>query len=83
MLSITGRRGEADVAATILYCTRRDCRAGYASLGEVPRICPACQQDTRWTTVAPIADHPNTPFRVNINDRRFLRSLRISSEDLP
>lgn len=75
-LRIARRR---DMATVTLYCKK--CSAGYASLGEVPRVCPACEQETSWTTAMPMSSDPRVPYEVSLNDRRFLRSLRISPEE--
>lgn len=65
------------MASVILYCGR--CFTGYASIGEIPVKCPACDRVTRWTTSLPL-DRPKVPFALTLNDRRFLRSLRIDPE---
>lgn len=53
----------------LYYCSA--CRGGYASAGEAPPDeCPLCEQRATWW-----------PFLVTVNDRRFLRSLRIAVAD--
>jgi hypothetical protein len=57
--------------APVIWCTK--CLAGYGSTGDLPAVCPSCLQETRWTTTQ--------PYQLSENDRRFLRSLRITSEE--
>ncbi len=69
------------MGATILYCVR--CHSGYGSIGEVPLRCPMCGQVTSWSTDVPImpAPEPKSPYELNVNDKRFLRSIRITSDE--
>lgn len=53
-----------------LWC--RACDTGYASRGEVPSHCPQCDQIPNWTTTP--------PYKLTVNDRRFLEMLRIDPE---
>lgn len=60
-----------------LWCTR--CSVGYASVaGDVPRVCPACDRDTVWSTLAPTSPRSD-PWTLTENDRRFLKALRIAA----
>ena len=69
------------MGSTILYCVK--CTTGYASIGEVPTRCPACDRITSWTTTIPVmpGPEPKIPWKVGINDKRFLRSIRIASSE--
>lgn len=67
------------MATVVIYCKK--CGIGYASLGEIPATCPACDQETSWTTVPPSSDTPTVAYKLTVNDRRFLRSYRIAAED--
>ena len=65
---------EGDVmGSVILYC--RMCNQGYASVGELPALCPSCERPTRWSTMAAHTSGP--PLPLSVDDRRFLRSLHI------
>lgn len=62
-----------------LWC--RLCSVGYASVaGDVPRICPGCDRETVWTTMAPVSDVPRFAWELTFNDRRFLKTIRIDAE---
>jgi hypothetical protein len=68
-----------------LWCTL--CHRGYASVaGDVPRICPGCDQETTWTALQPagvtLSLHMAS-FRagLNYNDRRLLRVAGIRRDD--
>ena len=63
----------------ILYC--RKCSVGYASIGEVPPVCPGCERETTWTTVPKSKKRdPLIPWTLSEMDSRFLRSIRIDAE---
>jgi hypothetical protein len=63
----------------ILYC--RKCSVGYGSVGEVPRVCPACVEETTWTTAPKVKKRePRVPWTLSTMDARFLRSIRIDAE---
>lgn len=55
----------------IVYCRHAGCGVGYAYGGELPTVCPRCDQPAKWTTVP--------PWVLTAMDRRFLTSLRISA----
>lgn len=61
----------------LLYC--RACHIGYPYARGVPlpSVCPQCdyhsEEESIWT-VTP-------PFHLTVNDRRFLRSLKIEPSD--
>jgi len=61
-----------------IYCTL--CEASYVSVGEIPAICPNCQRETRWTTFAPVTE-PLGPYKLTKDDRYFLHSIDIQTED--
>lgn len=67
-----------------LWC--RKCSHGYASVaGDVPRVCPACDQKTVWSTLAPTTVDGWT---LTLNDRRFLKAIGVEADhdhlgDLP
>lgn len=68
----------------LLYCKYDDCRIGYASVaGDVPSMCPACSRPAHWSTMQPEATYhePLSPWNVSRNDRKFLKGLRISSDE--
>lgn len=65
------------MAALTIFCKR--CHVGYAAIGSIPAVCPACEQETSWTTTWPHED-PRFPFSLTVDDRRFLRSLRITGD---
>lgn len=67
-------------ARVILYCKRVDCGAGYASVGEVPLVCPSCNQPTRWGSSPPHAQDGIAAVIWTEKDRRLLRSFRIDPE---
>lgn len=69
-------RGEL---AVILYCRREGCGAGYGSAGEVPLVCPSCQQPTRWGSSPPRAVD-SFALALTAADRRMLRGLKIDPE---
>ena len=62
--------GAPMMAITLLWCTK--CFVGYACQGELPAVCPQCEQATRWTTTQ--------PYAVTENDATFLKSIRIRPE---
>lgn len=54
-----------------IYCRHLDCLVGYASVaGDLPRICPACNRVSQWSTVP--------PWKLSKQDEKFLLSLRIN-----
>ena len=65
--------------AVILYCRREGCGAGYGSVGEVPAVCPSCQQPTRWGSSPPRAVD-SFALALTDEDRRVLRSYKIDPE---
>lgn len=67
-----------DVASIILYCSR--CWSGYASIGEIPARCPACDRVTRWATSLPV-DQPKVPWKLEPADRRLLQALKIQADE--
>lgn len=71
-------KASLDVGSVILYCSR--CWVGYASIGEIPAKCPACDRVTRWATQLP-ADVPKVGWELNANDRKFLKALRILGDE--
>jgi hypothetical protein len=61
----------------ILWC--RECRYGYGSVGELPEACPECHAPHPWTDQ--LWTVPKVKWEIGLNDRRFLRSLRIAVEE--
>ncbi len=73
----------------LLVCTL--CGSGYASVGEVPPMCPACEKPTTWTNVpaspyeiktiswTPPSGYqpPKPPYVLSENDRKCLRAMKI------
>lgn len=72
-----------NAVARLLYCRYPDCAEPYVSeAGYVPSACPFCGKDARWTTIpgnriVPDYDDPKPPYELWVNDKRFLKSLRI------
>lgn len=55
----------------LIWC--RGCDTGYGSTGEKPAACPSCGSgNPRWTRTP--------PYKPTVNDKRFLRSLRIDPD---
>lgn len=50
-------------------------------MGDLPAKCGACDRVTRWMEDLPL-NPPKVPYELNINDRRFLKSVRIAADDL-
>ena len=67
---------ESPVASVILYC--RMCAGAYASVGDLPLMCPSCERPTRWSTMAPHSSGP--PLPLTVEDRRWLRSLHVDPD---
>jgi predicted RNA-binding Zn-ribbon protein involved in translation (DUF1610 family) len=53
-----------------LYCTR--CEHGIIVKNELPQTCPHCGSTT-WRS----AKTPENPLTFNLNDQRFLKSIKI------
>lgn len=68
------------MASILLYCTR--CWTGYASIGDVPVKCPACDRVTRWVTKFP-TDTPMVKYALTPKDEALLHALRIDPEVVP
>jgi hypothetical protein len=67
-----------------LFCRYDDCRVSVVSCaGIIPVVCPGCHRSSRWSTTPRMSDHgePMVPYEITVNDRRFLKSLRIASEN--
>lgn len=64
------------MASVILFC--KLCGQRYASVGELPAVCPICDRPTKWSTMAPHSSGP--PLPLTVDDRRWLRSVRIDPE---
>jgi hypothetical protein len=62
------------MGSVLLYCTF--CSTGYASIGEIPTRCPACDKITKWVT-AGMLDRPKVQWELSYQDRQFLHGLRI------
>jgi hypothetical protein len=63
--------------ALTLWC--RACHAGYASVGEIPTICPACLSEADWTTREP----PAVAYKLTRDDIDWLRSGGIQPDADP
>lgn len=72
------RGGSVTMASQLLYC--RKCHVGYASIGEIPPLCPSCLTPTSWTTTAPFAREPKVPYKLTRDDRIFLKVQAISPD---
>lgn len=58
--------------STFLYCGACGQKHPVPIIGPVPERCTHCQSEAdEWTTTP--------PYRLNVQDRRFLRSLRITA----
>jgi hypothetical protein len=60
----------------VLYCEHKECGQPYASLGEMPLVCPACEQETTWSTEpveAGQSGEASTPWQLTQRDVIFLR----------
>jgi hypothetical protein len=75
--------------ARTLYCRHPKCGDTVDIVaGQFPAICPHCHLDAMWSTT-PGNSHkerrknPRVPFDLTLNDKRFLRSLRIQTEEPP
>lgn len=68
--------------ALILYS--RCCFEGFRHQGgQLPEVCPRCEQAVdEWLTYEELPG-PSTPYLVTVNDVKFLRSLRIDPEWSP
>lgn len=55
-----------------IYCGW--CKAGYASLGERPPVCPSCNAPADW-----VPDVDGWPVKLTANDKKFLKSIRIGA----
>jgi hypothetical protein len=54
------------------------CAHAHISIGgDQPAVCPGCSQQAFWTT-EPV---PLRPWALTENDKRFLRSIRVSSNN--
>ena len=58
----------------VLRC--RTCGEWYQVVHVVPDICPHCQNSAVWTTEG----DPAKPYQLTVNDKKFLRSLRITAD---
>lgn len=69
-----------------IYCRYGDCGEAYLSIaGYRPAVCPKCNRSAQWSTIAPfVAIHPypdpTKPYDINLNDARFLRSIKVDPE---
>lgn len=67
------------MGTVILYC--RLCAASYGSVGDIPVHCPSCHRPTKWGASPPSAlTELVDGWEPNVNDKRFLRSLKIDPE---
>jgi hypothetical protein len=62
------------VMARTLLC--RKCGHWYQIQITTPDICPHCEQSASWT----IDPDPDKPYRLSENDRKLLRSFKITPE---
>jgi hypothetical protein len=61
--------------AHVLLC--RKCGHWYQVVRQIPDICPHCEQSASWTT----DPDPDKPFKLTENDKKFLRSIRIATNN--
>lgn len=68
----------------LVYCKHEDCRIGtpVRGRGDLPAVCPGCERRGEWTSDVPAkpSTKPAIPFDLTVNDRRFLKSLRIAGD---
>jgi hypothetical protein len=48
--------------------------------GQLPAVCEHCHREARWTTLAPVSDEPRPAWELTHNDKRFLASIKVSSD---
>lgn len=58
-----------------IYC--RQCASAYPAVGKWPLLCPVCHQTAQWR----VSLEPRVDYVLNAMDRRFLRSIRIGSDE--
>ena len=59
-----------------LWCMK--CAAKWEQVaGELPAICPGCQRATVWS----VEEVPAKRYALSMNDRRFLRSIKITPDE--
>ncbi len=46
----------------------------------MPVVCGGCHQPAKWATMKPL-DEPTVAYDLTVNDRRFLRTLRIAASE--
>jgi len=63
------------IVARVLLC--RKCGHWYQVVQQVPDICPFCEQSASWVD----DDTPSKPYVLSENDRKFLKSLRIATNN--
>lgn len=67
--------------ARILYCRHDDCGKPHeVDAGYFPPICPACKRCAAWATHPGVAPILAGGLVLTVNDRRFLKSLRIGAD---
>jgi hypothetical protein len=72
-----------------VYCRWEGCgESDEATVGQEKDVCPACGKEARWSvlpgrTIKERRKNPRVPFELTLNDKRFLRSLRIQTEEPP
>ncbi len=70
--------------ATEVFCQYADCGFMYVETdGMPPLICPWCKKTARWSDV-PRIDDPTVPrvhYRLNHNDKRFLKGIHVTPEE--
>lgn len=74
--------------ARTLYCRHQGCGATCDSVaGYIPPTCPDCKRESKWSTTpgsTPYVERrkkPRVAYVLNHNDKRFLISLRIATDD--
>lgn len=72
--------------AKVLYCRYAECGGSVQIVaGTFPPTCPKCGKSSSWSTVPgniikARAKRPRVPFDLTVNDRRFLKSIKIDTE---
>lgn len=65
------------LAVRSVFCKNCGRRATVDLAGELPSVCLGCGMTGWWRADG----EPAVPYELTLNDKRFLRSLRITPED--
>jgi hypothetical protein len=70
-------------SVSLIVC--QHCNTGFHIRGELPLVCPACQNEASWASLQPVTvegtgEHEPPPYELTRTDRLLLRSLGIKPE---